>query len=195
MRYRTDCGRFSGILPFAALLVFSCSASSAAELPPSWISQAKQNVVDAEYAITQQGTAWQAANRAQNFRTTFAPEGIRMVPRLEEDSSWTWALKLTGVGRPGAVTPVEPALLRTDGKRITYDRGSIVEWYVNDARGLEQGFTLASPASGTRGEVFIDLALTGTLDPVVAGDGQAIGDRYVCRELDWCWGRRPMQAS
>ncbi len=177
MRNRTDRAFLLRILPFAALFVISCSASSAAEVPPSWISQAKQNVADAEYAITQQGTAWQAANRAHGFRTTFAPEGVRLVPRLEQDSSWTWGLTLTGVGRPGAVTPVESALLRVDGKRITYDRGGIVEWYVNDARGLEQGFTLAGPASGTRGEVFIDLALMGTLDPFVAADGQAIDFR------------------
>jgi len=177
MRNQTDRAFLLGILPFAALLVLSCSASWAAEVPPSWLSQARQNVVDAEYAITQQGAAWQAANRAHGLRTTFAPEGVRLVPRLEQDSSWAWGLTLAGVGRPGAVTPVEPALLRVDGKRITYDRGGIVEWYVNDARGLEQGFTLAGPASPVRGEVFIELALTGTLDPIVSGDGQAIDFR------------------
>ena len=156
------------------LCVLSSSLSWAAEVPSSWISQAKQTVEDAEYEIAWQGEAWQAPNRAHNFRTTFIPEGMRVVPRIEQESSWAWGLTLTGVGRPGAVAPVEPAVLRKDGKRITYDRGGIVEWYDNDARGIEQGFTLAGSTGRPRGEVFIDLALTGTLDPIFSADGQAI---------------------
>jgi hypothetical protein len=26
------------------------------------------------------------------------------------------------------------------GNRVVYDRGAVSEWYVNDPRGLEQGF-------------------------------------------------------
>ena len=37
------------------------------------------------------------------------------------------------------VEPVEPEV---NGNRVEYRRGPLVEWYVNDERGLEQGFTL-----------------------------------------------------
>jgi hypothetical protein len=40
---------------------------------------------------------------------------------------------------------VDKARLTPEENRITYDRGDVVEWYVNDTRGLEQGFTLAVP--------------------------------------------------
>jgi hypothetical protein len=59
------------------------------------------------------------------------------------------------------------------------DRGEVVEWYVNDPRGLEQGFTLAGPPdeSEPRGEeapAILVLALSGSLSPVVSTDGQAV---------------------
>jgi len=63
---------------------------------------------------------------------------------------------------------------------LEYDRGAVVESYVNDRRGLEQGITIASaprsdggPAD-TDGLVHLDLALGGTLSPLKAADGQAI---------------------
>ncbi|MBP7147914.1 MAG: FG-GAP repeat protein [Acidobacteria bacterium] len=112
----------------------------------------------AEYAVTRDAEGWQAVNLAHGFRTRFDARGIRLSPRRA--AIWAWTLTLCD----------EPAReLRTDGNRVELDRGRILEWYVNDERGLEQGFTIAS-----KGEPHLDLALGGDLRPVLSADGQAV---------------------
>ena len=148
----------------------------------AWLSEVEGRIARAEYEITWQtatvpenlAASWHAPNRAQGFRTYFTEAGIRVVPRTAEGSSWEWSPRLTGWGRPGAVQVVGAARLRPKGNRIDYDRGRLVEWYVNRAQGLEQGFTLAEPPAEGAQEVWIELALGGTLRPVVSADGQAI---------------------
>jgi hypothetical protein len=163
-----------------AVLFAACSLPSAAEQPPAqatpnWSAAAQRRIADSEYEVTWQGEAgWQAPNRSHNLRTTFAADGIRVGPRVGASPPWAWGLTLLGAGRPGTVAVGEPATLRVEGNRMTYDRGGIVEWYVNDAQGLEQGFTLAAPPSRARGEVVLEMTLTGTLDPSFSSDGQAI---------------------
>ena len=58
--------------------------------------------------------------------------------------------------------------------RVDADRGGIVEWYVNDPRGLEQGFTIAARPEGEGTLVEVELTLTGTLNPRLSEDGRAI---------------------
>jgi hypothetical protein len=53
----------------------------------------------------------------------------------------------------GAIAPAASA------NRVSYQRGSVVEWYRNGPLGLEQGFTLARPVG--RGVVRFDLVLSG----------------------------------
>ncbi len=163
-----------GSLATRAAVVLGFVAAVHATPSPSWIAEVERQIADAEYEIGWQPepAAWHAPNRAQGFRTYFTPSGIRVIPRSAQPS-WEWQLALVRWGRPAALAAVEPAALQVDGQRIEYDRGGIVEWYVNDRRGLEQGFTLAAPPEGT-GLVEIELALGGTLSPVVSEDGQAI---------------------
>ena len=57
------------------------------------------------------------------------------------------------------------------GARVEYRRGALTEWYVNDARGVEQGFTLReAPAHADGGPLALELAVTGDLTPVLTGD-------------------------
>jgi len=60
--------------------------------------------------------------------------------------------------------------------RLEYQRGELTEWYVNQADGLEQGFTFARrPAGAGEGEpLVIALALTGGFKPVLAPEGDAV---------------------
>ncbi len=180
--------------------------------PERWWAQVQGKLAAAEYEVTWQGetvlvdvpAAWQAPNRAHDFRTYFTGRAIRVVPRAETKPSWEWGLALVGYGRGGQVWPVAEATARPTGNRIEYARRGIVEWYENAPRGLEQGFGLAGrpgeayvdsgagpeatiaprrpheslrrPAHG-EGAVFVQLSLTGTLDPVVSTDGQSIDFR------------------
>ena len=64
------------------------------------------------------------------------------------------------------------------GNRVEYRRGILTEWYVNDERGLEQGFTLHGPPTVTSHnpdtEFIIELELSGDLAPTLADSGRAI---------------------
>jgi len=174
-----------------SIIAFVLGTVAGDEPDGAWLSEVERRIARAEYEITWQtatvlddlAASWHAPNRAQGFRTYFTEAGVRVVPRTSERPSWEWSLSVAGWGRPGAVQAVEAALLRPEGTRINYDRGRLVEWYVNEARGLEQGFTLAGPPpsgaedviqSADPSEVWIELALGGTLRPVVSTDGQAI---------------------
>ncbi len=127
-----------------------------------WSSAVQRDIAESEYDVTWQDCtllpgvagAYHAPNRAQNFRTYFTGDGIRVLPRTthrDDAPAWEWGLSLIGWRRDGATTkipPAPPAQVRVEGHRIEYDRGDVVEWYVNDARGLEQGFTIARRPGG-----------------------------------------------
>lgn len=89
---------------------------------------------------------------------------------------------MTGYGYAGDIQPVAAAELAADGNRIEYQRTSqsqdLSEWYVNDAHGLEQGFTLAAPPPSDipdpKSEIILELALAGDLTPNLIEDGKAI---------------------
>ena len=147
--------------------------------------------------------AYQAPNRAHNLRTYFTPDGIRAIPRTGDVAAWEWGLRLTGYGYEGAIQPVTPATLSAERDRVEYRRGGLTESYVNDERGLEQGFTLYAPPSvGTRRDgspltltsprrsgsstflshqgrggnvpLVLELAVTGDLSPSLTEDGRAV---------------------
>jgi len=153
----------------------------------AWISSTRKQIQEAEYHITWQdqthlkdlAAAWHAPNRAQGLRTYFTGRGLRVIPRVEGSASWEFGLELTGYGRAGSILPVSTSVVSTQGNRITYDRGSVVEWYLNDTRGLEQGFTLAGPpeepgeAPGEGGLV-LELTLSGDLSAFPSVDAKAI---------------------
>ncbi|MDF1799220.1 MAG: FG-GAP repeat protein [Planctomycetota bacterium] len=83
-----------------------------------------------------------------------------------------WGLELAGYGFEGSLQPVagEPAV-RADGNRVTYSWGAALdEWVVNDARGIEHGYTLHQrPTAGQPGAALaFDLDVRGDLSPAVA---------------------------
>lgn len=111
----------------------------------------------------------QAVNRAQDLRITFTPEGVVAQPRTERDANFRWGLSLRGIGRGERLE--EPAVGKpaAKGNRVEVRRGDLVEWYVNDPRGLEHGFTLEARPAGT-GEIVVELEVTGTLTPTQRAD-------------------------
>ena len=120
--------------------------------------------------------AWEAPNRAHDFRILFAAGGVHLLPRRQPEPSWRWRMELVGYGRAGAVEPIGSAELVARKNRVEYRRGPVTEWYVNDRRGLEQGFTLTEPPEGGEGngEVVLELELAGDLEPAVTADGRSL---------------------
>src|SRR5262249_40424468 len=144
----------------------------------SWLSQIQASISASEYEIKSPEPAGaagspafpQAANRAQSFRTYFTDDGIQVVPRTRDASAWDWGLALVRSGRPNDLHAVDPASLSFRGTRGERVRDAIFEWYLNEPQGLEHGFTLAARPAHAGQDVFIDLALTGTLDPIFSTD-------------------------
>jgi SdrD B-like protein/FG-GAP repeat protein/VCBS repeat protein len=162
---------------------------SSAPAPSGWMAQVQQDLAKREYDLSWQETpsvqgleaSWQAPNRAQGFRTYFVAEGIRVVPRTESETSWTWGLSLVGYGRGEKTWEVPKADLNPSGRRIGYRRGTIHEEYENSEMGLEQQFRLSSPPERRAPEeadrsepIHLDLKLWGSLTPHISEDGLAI---------------------
>jgi hypothetical protein len=118
-----------------------------------------------------------ASNHAQNFRADFTKTGVYVEPRSADQPDWRWGLSLTGYGYGGALQPLTKTEMSSAGNRVEYRyfvaprsrgkekmystpplegagemRAALTEWYVNDARGIEHGFTLSSPPAGAREE-------------------------------------------
>ncbi len=159
---------------------------ASATLPPEGLSamdwrQIQSLVQQTAYRVepakeADSATALAARNPEQGLRARFAADGIRVSSLAADAASWELGLKLRGYGYADAIQAVAPAEPVADGHRVAYRRGDLVEWYVNEPRGVEQGFTLAAPPPGVGGEqpVVLELAVTGSLTPRPSGDAAAI---------------------
>jgi VCBS repeat-containing protein len=101
------------------------------------------------HAFQPTATGWQARNPGQQWTTTFDRRGFVAAPKA---GGWTWGLELQGYGfgahqQTIAGTPA----VQAEGSRLTYQWDAAVqEWFVNDQRGLEHGFTVRTrPAADT----------------------------------------------
>ena len=119
---------------------------------------------------------YQAPNYAHSLHATFTREGFEVSPRKGE-KGWNWGLSLSryGYGSDLHAVPVAEKMVTKDN-RIEYHRGDMVEWYINDHRGLEQGFTLKARPSGRTGSGLLQLQMTTTtnLIPSVEKKGKRI---------------------
>ena len=163
-----------------------------AGIPADWWAAVQEEVRRSEYEITWQektslpgiAGAYQAPNRAHDLRTYFTLGGPVLVPRAwpegTETPPWRWGLHLAAWGWEDAPQPVGSPTLQPAGNRVEYQypaQSSIVEWYVNDERGLEQGFTIGSrppTRGGHPASLALDLSLSGDLIPHLAPGGQAV---------------------
>ena len=137
-------------------------------------------VEKAQYGITRQENAEQpvyhAPNAAQDFRSVFKRDGLHVTPMSGEGAQWDWSLCVTGYGRGEALQPLPLAKLVSKDNRIEYRRGPVTEWYVNDTRGVEQGFTIRArpgvPAS--RLPLRLQSTASGDLEPTLSRDAQSV---------------------
>ncbi len=116
--------------------------------------------------VANQDGTHQARNPGQAWLTKFDARGFTVTP---DAGGWSWGLELAGYG--------EAAEIRQDGGMISYDRGEgLTEWFVNDARGLEQGwtFTKRPDHADTSGPLRLHLAIRGGLRPQVSNEGASV---------------------
>ncbi len=117
---------------------------------------------------------WETRNTVQGTRATFTAKGITIGAQ-----DWSLTLSLEAWGRHGALLPVPDAACRASGARIEYQRGSILESYVNEQRGLEQWFTLHERPEGD-GPVHLVLGVAQDFSAEVAPGGRDA--RFIARE-------------
>ena len=116
---------------------------------------------------------YRAANPGQGWRTDFDGRGFSTRP---DAGGWTWGLQLERYGFAGRMRSVAGrADAGAEGGRVTYDwDDTLEEWYVNDARGLEHGYTVRRRPPGDGGPLTFQLAVRGTLQPEVYGNGRGV---------------------
>ena len=132
---------------------------------------ARYRVEPNEHPAVPGQSAWHADNPAQEMGADFAADAVHITASESDGAATTVVLRLTGYGYSSNQQPPARAVLRADENRITYDRGVLREWYINDRGGLEQGFTLTQPpAVPTGGPLVLTIAIDTGLQTRLAAD-------------------------
>ncbi|MFI5316756.1 MAG: FG-GAP-like repeat-containing protein [Myxococcota bacterium] len=148
----------------------------AAPPPPGvsqgWLDAVRKDIAAREYHFTATGDgAFSAPNRAKDLRSRVAAAGVQVVSRTQGEQAFKLDLRLARLGRGESLREVPAGAAQLRGERVEIHRVGLelVEWYANDERGLEQGWTIAArPAEGdASGHPFVlELASDGSLRPI-----------------------------
>jgi hypothetical protein len=155
-------------------------------------------------------SAYHAPNPAQRYDAYFTPNGLSLAPRnaapddsesarafdekaqTEEAPQWQAAMRLIGYGYGENLLRADAAVLEVRDNRVEYRRAwpPITEWYVNQAAGLEQGFTIDAPpgirSEGEQLRLALELASDLTLE--LSRGGQAIALKNANGEVALSYG-------
>lgn len=123
-----------------------------------WWKKVQHNLAIAEYHPGNNEQGLQAPNRAHNLRTYFESTGIRLHDRTTSGSPALATLSLSKIGRGEKLESVPAGSVTQAGARIEIRRASVIEWYVNSAQGLEQGFTVPEKTTG-QGALVLELTV------------------------------------
>jgi len=83
-------------------------------------------------------SGFKAWNPGQGWLIGFDARGFEVKP---QQGCWSWGLEMVG-----SEADQLDATIKERGSRIEFQRGAgVTEWFVNDERGLEQGWTLTQP--------------------------------------------------
>jgi hypothetical protein len=155
----------------------ACPRANAGRVPDG-LDTSDWNSIRAEYerhrhaAFPVEG-GHQARNFGQQWISEFDGHGFLVTP---DNGDWKWGLELQSygwAGRARAVTDRPRVTVETE--RVSYDWDeNLREWYVNDGRGLEHGFTVRQPPAGQGETLELNLAVRGGLEPRVRGGGRAV---------------------
>ena len=106
-----------------------------------------------------------AHNPGQMWNTVFDGRGFRIRPA---HGQWTWGMDLQAVGSQEIAGMPQ---VNHDGNTLCYRWNErIQEWFINDQRGLEQGWTIQERIPGTAGSLKLDFRIRGSLRPSISED-------------------------
>lgn len=182
-----------GVLLAACVLAISASGARAADpATPEGLTTSEWASIRAAYeagrhaAYADDAAPGQfiARNPGQRWRTRFDGRGFVTTP---DAGGWTWGLDLASYGRGDAQREIcGTAPIINDGTRVEYAwNEALTEWFVNDQRGFEHGYTLRVGPAGVNGSggaggdmLTLVLGVRGDLRPRVSASGRdvAFGD-------------------
>lgn len=121
---------------------------------------------------------YQAKNPGQQWLTQFDGRGFETTP---DAGGWSWGLELLSYGRGNAQRAVEkPQCTDARGGRVEYEwDDALTEWYINDSRGLEHGYTIQNRlevenSKSRNHHLRIELGVRGGLEPRISGDMRGV---------------------
>lgn len=116
-----------------------------------------------------------ARNPRQAWSLEFGRDALTVRP---DSGAFAWGLELRAIGRAGSLFAVDgsSSVLSASEGRVERDFGTgLTEWYVNDARGLEHGFTLAARPNGAADAALtLTIEVLGDLSPEVSVNGRDV---------------------
>src|SRR5215470_11011768 len=114
---------------------------------------------------------YEVRNPGQQWRTRFDGRGFVTTP---DAGGWSWGLELLGYGRADERRGASaPNCIDAQGQRVEYRWDEYVtEWFVNDRRGLEHGYTVYRRPEGA-GPLQLMLSVRGSLQASIR-DGRGI---------------------
>ena len=172
----------------AAILLFSSLISVVANEEPDaivvqapeedqdWYSHALAEIRRMEYEVSWQDDCqipdgkpgYHMANRNQDLRLYFYPEGVRIIRRTDPNPAWALSLGVMKVGRE---TPDSPSLasLKTEENLIFYISDGVTGVYKNSPAGIFYSLPVEKKPSGS-GPLIFSVELDGDLSPVMIDD-------------------------
>ncbi len=118
--------------------------------------------------------AYLATNVEHQLAGYFAEDGTHFTRKVEDTPSpWKFSMTYLGVGRNGNLSRVAPKGQTVEANRVKYDRGSVTEWYLNDERGIEQGFDIWTRPGG-EGSLVVGVQFGGSLEPRKQSDDSVL---------------------
>lgn len=161
-----------------ALLSAPSRATDDATTPPAGLSTPDwtsfRSAFDASrHSIAMTDGEYRARNPGQRWATAFDGRGFMTIP---DAKNWSWGLELESYGWgeerkcvPGSASVIE------NGNRFAYVWDEVIsEWYVNDTRGLEHGFTLEGRPNTASGPLTLLLTVRGDLEAAISASGRDI---------------------
>ena len=124
-------------------------------------------------ADDEQPGSYRARNPGQQWLSTFNKDGVAISP---DHGRWQFGLRLARWGHAGQERQAAPLVgIDAHGQRTVYRYSDgLEEWFVNDQRGLEHGFTVHQPPVGSGDTLSFALDITGELTPRVAANGRDV---------------------
>lgn len=147
--------------------------------PPSGVADSDWSSIRAAHEAWRHGfqktaTGYEAMNPGQQWRTQFDGRGFTAQPK---EGGWQWGLELKSYGFAGAERAMsDTPTAQAEGQRLAYPwDATLEEWFVNDQRGLEHGYTVKQrPSSASASELAFTLGVRGELKPVIASDALGV---------------------